>query len=134
MIKIENYMNDGANWQAVSVLAYLRSHVYVEDINEYATLSVGRFENGREQGYVFILRKNSDCLQRNYIVYEHRNSDDICIKSFDMWTLNTPTLEECLKHFRDKWDIDKEFECGHVIEAAQYIEDDIKEYLSIHNL
>lgn len=126
-------MNDGANWQAVCVLAYLRSHVYVEVKNAIASLYVGRYENGREQGYVITLRVGFD-LQRNYVVYEHRNFDGICIKIFDEWTLNTPTLEECLKHFRDKWDVDKEFECGHVIEAAQCIENDILEYLSIHNL
>ena len=64
MIKIEYYMEDGANWQAQCVLAYLRSMGKSEV--EYLTwnkekhraegeLQVGRCENCREQGYIFTL-------------------------------------------------------------------------------
>lgn len=133
MVQIENYLNDGANWQAVCVLAYLRSHFEPSFYNENSSLYVGRFENCREQGYVFVLRVGYQ-LQRNYVVYEHRNIDGICIKIFDEWTINTPTLEECMKHFADKWDYNKDFACGLIVDAAKYIIEDMKSFLSNHNI
>ena len=61
MLKIDSYMNDGADWQSQAILAYVRAHYsiavdasYYEPANDYiAKLRVGRYENCREQGYVF---------------------------------------------------------------------------------
>ena len=81
-MKIENYLNDGANWQAKCILYYLQSmYSYITDSTYNANykryeaiIDVGRFENCREQGYVFSLRYKTE--QRNYCVFEHRNSDN----------------------------------------------------------
>lgn len=61
MTDINNYLNDGANWQAQAVLCYLRGNefeysngYYDSENREYlAKIKVGRCENCREQGYVF---------------------------------------------------------------------------------
>ena len=134
MMNIESYMNDGANWQAQCVLVALRANrTRITDIdwNEKfhkpnADINVGRFENCREQGYVFslIYKYKTIC---NYLVYEHRNSDDICIKKFEGNFTNTPTIDDA--NMKDKWDYDTSFECGEIIDATDYIVDDMIEKL-----
>ena len=136
MINIESYMNDGANWQAQSVLAYLRVQKdnAIDETwnNEYkcydTSIEVGRYENCREQGYIFsILYKGK---QRNYCVYEHRNSDNLCVVVFDGATLNTPTLKMVCDAMGDsKWNYTKSFPCGQIIECGIYIIEDMKVFL-----
>ena len=97
MIQIENYMHDGANWQAQAVLAYLRatkSNAINETWNKErhcydAEVYVGRYENCREQGYIFSVMYKGE--QRNYCVYEHRNSDQLCVVVFDAISNGTPS-------------------------------------------
>ena len=136
MIDIENYMNDGANWQAQSVLAYLRvtkSNAVDKTWNkEYklfeAEVHVGRYENCREQGYIFSVRYK--CEQRNYCVYEHRNSDDLCVVVFDAATINTPKAETVFNAMNgDKYNYTKAFPCGQIMECGDYILDDIKKWI-----
>ena len=100
MIDINNYMNDGAGWQAQAVLAYLKGNLGPILADAYYKTSVmvevGRYENCREQGYVFTLRfhtKKQGCIQRNYAVYQHRNSDSICVLISNTFTINTPTWQ-----------------------------------------
>lgn len=136
MTNIESYINDGANWQAQSVLAYLRA-TYKNAIRETwneerkcydARVGVGRYENCREQGYIFsILYKGK---QRNYCVYEHRNSDDICVVVFDYITINTPTLKMvCDAMGNNKWNYTKAFPCGQIMDCGVYIIEDMKDFL-----
>lgn len=135
-MEIKYYMNDGANWQAQCVLAYLRTYsesAIDESWNKEhsfyeAHFEVGRFENCREQGYVFsVFYKNQ---QRNYAVYEHRNSDELCVVVFDGLTINTPTLEMVCKAMGDsKWNYTKSFSCGKVVECGDYIFKDIKNFI-----
>ena len=57
---IQNYMNDGANYQAQAVLAFVRrqndtilNYSWNDEFKSYEDrLNVGRWENCREQGYV----------------------------------------------------------------------------------
>lgn len=132
MINVENYMDDGANWQAQSVLAYIRSLGYCPNIfynketrNYDVDILVGRCENCREQGYIFALReRKSFKVLMNYWVYEHRNSDDLCVVKFEGSFLNTPTINEIpMKH---KNDITQSFGYGQIVECGQYIIDDMK--------
>lgn len=135
MMNLESYLNDGANWQAKCVLYYLQykydsilDATYNKDYGiNMGKIKVGRFENCREQGYVFsILYKFH---QKNYCVYEHRNSDSICVLINEVDTINTPTIEEMWEGKKDKWDYDKSFKYGQVIECAEWIEKDMKEFL-----
>ena len=101
MANINEYLNDGANWQAQAVLAYMKGNIIrVEDFVKYENKDknlsyrarVGRYENCREQGYVFSIQIGYG-NERHYAVYEHRNSDILCVLISDglwillMWTL-----------------------------------------------
>ena len=75
-MKVRNYLHDDANWQAQCVLAYLRANLskFKHD------LEVTRYYNCREQGYIFFMRIfDKGMHQMNVAVYEHRNSDSLCI-------------------------------------------------------
>ena len=131
MINITHYMDDGANWQAQAVLAYLRwnseSVTYLKNEHDGKVyIKVGRFENCREQGYIFTLNYNFGVVM-NYAVYEHRNSDSLCVLLFKTeCNLNTPTLDEVWKDKKDKWDVDKTFSWGHITDCGEWIIDDMK--------
>lgn len=140
MENLRNYLNDGAAWQAQCVLAILRAGYNVNIIlrptlrkgykGEYdkydGDLSVGRYENCREQGYVFTIRYKGK--QRNYAVYEHRNSDQLIVLISETPTLNTPSIEEM---WRDKggdaskFDYDRAYNEKDVYDCAMWIRDDM---------
>lgn len=144
MVNLRNYMNDGANWQAQCVLAILRAGFVMDYIlsptlrkdytfyeNKYdASLEVGRYENCREQGYIFSIRYFGK--QKNYAVYEHRNSDALCVLISEVSTLNTPSIDN-MWHDKgenaSKYDFDKEFREGEVTECAKWIQDDMRKTL-----
>ena len=129
MIDIKTYSNDGANWQAQAVLAYVRSHL---DLPKTYKVLVGRYENCREQGYIFTLCK--DYLQLLHIaVYEHRNVDSIIIKTFRGQFVNTPRAEDL--GMEDKWDYDEDFEYGKILECGKEVVGNIEyEIQSINEL
>lgn len=129
MIDIKTYSNDGANWQAQAVLAYVRSHL---DLPKTYKVLVGRYENCREQGYIFTLCK--DYLQLLHIaVYEHRNIDSIIIKTFRGQFVNTPRAEDL--GMEDKWDYDEDFEYGKILECGKEVVSNIEyEINSINEL
>ena len=136
MMNIENYMHDGANWQAQSVLAYLRvtkdnaiDKTWNLAFRKYdASVEVGRYENCREQGYIFSVQYKGE--QRNYCVYEHRNSDELCVVVFDGVTINTPTNDMVFKAMGDsKWNYAKAFPCGQIMECGDYILDDMRKWI-----
>ena len=84
-----------------------------------AKIVVGRYENCREQGYVLTLLVDWQAIY-NIAFYEHRNSDRICVKGFEGSFFNTPRAED-LK-MKDKWDYDKSFEFGQIMECAEWID------------
>ena len=130
MINVESYMNDGANWQAQAVLAYIRSQQFrVREATSKQLIidpeiQVGRFENCREQGYVFRLRFGVNIL-KNYAVYEHRNSDELIVLESTNETLNTPSIEEMFNG-RGKYDYDHGFEYGDIVSCGDYIIEDME--------
>lgn len=137
MTPIENYMHDGANWQAQAVLAYLRvtknnaiDETWIKENKCYdASVKVGRYENYREQGYIFSVRYKGE--QRNYAVYEHRNSDQLCVVVFDGATINTPTNDMLFEAMGDnKWNYTKAFDFGEIVPCGNYIIEDIKEFIN----
>jgi len=130
MINVEYYMNDGANWQAQAVLAYIRSLTFrvreaTHNLITEPEIEVGRYENCREQGYVFRLRIGGEILM-NYAVYEHRNSDELIVLKSDRNTMNTPSVDEMWNGRKSKYDYDKDFGCGQIIDCGEYILDDME--------
>lgn len=124
---IKTYFDDGANWQAQAVLAYVRAYsswaldgTWDDEAKKYmATLDVGRFENCREQGYIFSVRYKTS--QMNYAVYEHRNSDQICVVRFVGNTINTPTSEMVFENMKDKYDATISFGYGGIVECGEWL-------------
>lgn len=124
---IKTYFDDGANWQAQAVLAYVRAYsswaldgTWDDEAKKYmATLDVGRFENCREQGYIFSVRYKTS--QMNYAVYEHRNSDEICVVRCVGNTINTPTSEMVFENMKDKYDVTIKFGYGGIVECGEWL-------------
>lgn len=120
---VKNYLDDGANYKAQAILAIIRGYrdeiAEVADNPQNVMVNVGRFENCREQGYVFSLFYNYKFI-KHYAVYEHRNSDIICVLISDKYTVNTPNADQMFGN-RGKYDVDKTFPYNGIMDAAQFI-------------
>lgn len=138
MANLKEYMNDGANWQAQAVLAYMRGQIFrLEDVVNYKykekhlyfKARVGRYENCREQGYVFSLQVGNE--ERHYAVYEHRNSDQLIVLIANGLNLNTPSVDFMWKDRGEnatKYDYNKNFSWGEIIECGEWIIEDMLEW------
>ena len=126
-MKISNYLEDGANWQAQSVLVYLKRL-----IPSSFEIEVTRYDNCREQGYIFFCRKyvGGKQYQKNVAVYEHRNSDELCIVEFDKVTFNDPINSDVWENMKDKYDVTKSFDYGNIVECGDCIFDIFDEFIS----
>lgn len=138
---IESYLNDGANWQAQSVLCYLRSikesivtKTWSESARRYdAVIYVGRYENCREQGYVFTISYKGQ--YKHYAVYEHRNCDNLVVLINDGFSMNTPSVDFMWKWHIDengettKWGYGKDFDFGEIIQCGDFIAEDMKNFI-----
>jgi len=131
MTYLSHYHDDGACWQAHAVLAYLRAtigddKVTNEDGTDYS-IRVGRYENGREQGYVLsvnIFGLMGGPIGKSWAFYEHRNSDQISVISHEGCVLDTPSVEQMMEG-RGKYDTDKDFPYGEIVHAGGYISAEI---------
>lgn len=135
MINLFNYDDDGANYQAQAVLAYLRSidgleNSWDDDEGRYmAEPKVARWENGREQGYVVSLYNPHYNNQLNIAFFEHRNSDRIHAVAWLQNTLNrfgeiiapTITTADFGDVYKDKYDTSHSVDCGEASEMAEWI-------------
>lgn len=138
MAQIREYMNDGANWQAQAVLAYMRGNIFrLEDVvkytykdkNLYLNTRVGRYENCREQGYVFSIQVGNE--ERHYAVYEHRNSDQLIVLIANGLNMNTPSVDFMWKDRGEnatKYDYNKSFSWGEITECGEWIIEDMLEW------
>ena len=137
MYNIENFLYDGANMQAQIVAILIREQksrvldlLWNEDWKDYeGRITIGRFENCREQGYVVSINDYHG-NQKNYAFYEHRNSDNICILTREGVTINTPSLEYMWEGKKDKWDTDKSFSYGEWEKCADWILNDMAEFVA----
>ena len=123
MTDIENYLNDGADWQARCVLAYIYGNyaTFLDTHLMKPKIKVGRFENCREQGYVFTLYDGkTDKQLMHYAVYEHRNSDSLCVLKQKIFTIDTPSAADMFGG-RGKYDYDKSFGCGSISDCGDWI-------------
>lgn len=133
MTSIENYLYDGAGWQARAVMCYLQdcyesilSATYTGNAWDSYEGKIGfvRYDGCREQGYTFMLRYKDH--QRNYAVYRHCISDCICVVTSDAVT-ETPNGWDGKPW--DKYEHDAEFSWDEVIKCGKWIENDMKEYI-----
>ena len=127
MVNIKEYLNDGANWQARGVLAYILGNYETELYTPLCVVNikVGRFENCREQGYVFTLYDSQRLKQlMHYAVYEHRNSDSLCVLKQKLNAINTPSVNDMFGE-RGKYGYDASFECGGIKDCGEWILSDM---------
>ena len=134
-------MNDGANYQAQAVLVWLRGHLFrISDLCysrkiEGCDVSCVRYDNCREQGYIVSLWVVGLDKSIHYAFYEHRNSDSICIVRFEKPVdpdegFENPIAKDVWDNMDDKWDYDMSFGYGNIIEASDWIIDDMYKTLS----
>lgn len=150
LIKTENkgfslerdFLNDGANYQAQAVLAWLRGHLW--EINDFCykekingcDISCVRYENCREQGYIVSLWIAGYEKSFHYAFYEHRNSDNICIVRFEKPVIKEnafteePTAEDVWNNMSDKFDTTAAFGYGEIERTADWIIDSMIDDLS----
>ena len=134
---LENYLNDGANHQAQAVMALLKPFAHIEqswndETNKYtAKIEIGRWENGREQGYILSL-KNQERRQLNIAFFEHRNSDSIHALKWvqnSMNSINIDSIEEGV--YESKYDTTYSVEYGKILEMANWIKEQFQLWYNI---
>jgi hypothetical protein len=128
MINIKHYMEDGANYQAQAVLAFLKGTLCFES-NE-ANPKVSRWENCREQGYVVMLKSEDYGRQLNIAFFEHRNSDEIHAIKWEELAINSPTIETANMGglYETKYDTSYSVGYGEVVKMAEWIGDEFKSF------
>lgn len=137
MHTLMTYLQDGADYQAKAVLAYLQDHGEIEESwnDEYkcydAEIQVARWMNGREQGYVVMLPSKDFQKQLNIAFFEHRNSDHICAVRWEQCTFgDVPTIHtaEFKDAYTTKWDVSKTVDPYQAEEMASWITDQFVEF------
>tara|TARA_R110002012_G_scaffold90697_1_gene221622 strand:- start:441 stop:866 length:426 start_codon:yes stop_codon:yes gene_type:complete len=135
MTKLENYLEDGANYQARATLMFLQRDADIEESwnDEWkrydAEIQVARWENCREQGYVVSLR-NKKREQLNIAFFEHRNSDSICAVKWQQESINTLNIDNAKfgDVYKDKYDTSHSVDYGKAYEMAEWIIEQLRKH------
>lgn len=139
MVNFAHYGDDGADHSSRAVLALAQFLCcYLENVDQNThSVNVGRWCNGREQGYVVRVRPYVfDCdkpEQLNIAWFEHRNTDAICTLVWKQRTINTPTIHDADfgNLYKDKWDITESFRYNEHYKAAEFIASQINGYIEL---
>lgn len=140
MIELDKYLYDGADWQSKAILAFLQSQyetilgcTYIGNFQYDAMLRVNRYDNvgDREHGFVVsVIYKWKK--QRTIAFYEHRNVDNVFVIHRDGYIgLDNPNPKWLYddKTYPTKYDKDKEFKYGEILECGKYIKNQLMEFL-----
>lgn len=143
MTRLENYLQDGANYQARATLMFLQRNANIESSwnQEYkcynAEINVARWENCREQGYIVSLcsKKFGGGEQLNIAFFEHRNSDSICAVKWEQNSINSITINNAVfgDAYKNKYDISHSVSCGEAYQMAEWITKELTEFWDKHN-
>lgn len=116
-----NYNSDGASFQSVAVLAYMKNNDGIESSwngeHYLAQPRIDRWENCREQGYIVSMRNESYHKQINIAFFEHRISDEICAIEWNQVSVNSLTIDTA----KCNHDIAKSVKYGMAEEMAAWI-------------
>jgi len=129
MCRLKTYLDDGANYQAKAVLAYLQKYEGIKDSWDEAFYRyraqplVARWENCREQGYIVYMSSKSYAKQINIAFFEHRNSDGICAVKWIQNSINSITIENASfgDIYETKWDVSFSVDYGEVVKMSEWI-------------
>lgn len=132
-MKLQNYLQDGADSQSRAVIQFVNPHI--EDSWDDARkmyrsiIEVGRWENCREQGYILSMVDKYN-VQYNIIVFQHRNSDNICAIDWVQNSMNSISIDTIKDGvFEDKFkSIKHEEHYGEVLPMAQWINNQFNEF------
>lgn len=128
--------NYGIKAAALAVKGYLDGYDGIEsswndEASRYlADVKCAPWYNGREAGIVVYMRGAHSKGQLNLAIYEHRNSDNICVL---MWEQDTHINPPCLANLPDgvmptKWDYSKSFNYNGAVEAAAWVKDQLEAF------
>lgn len=128
-MKMHKYMQDGANYQARAVLAFLQVNDGIEaSWNDKlmcyeSNIDIARWENCREQGYIVSMRDKTHKKQLNIIFFEHRNGDSICAVKWKQMSMNSLTIDTAKfgNIYKDKYDTSYDVGHGEVFQMATWI-------------
>ena len=128
MTCLENYMLDGANWQARAVMCILQGNSFrianeAKDIlkDKEVALTLQRYHSSREDGYVLTLSVDFREV-RSWAFFEHSVSDRLMV--FRMQS-SVPTFENVYPNGKDRYSWDAAFSNGEVEKCAEWILSDI---------
>jgi hypothetical protein len=137
-MELNNYMVDGANYQAQAVAIILRGMIgdgleksWNDTTKRYdASPEISRWENCREQGYVVSMRNKSYSDQINIAFFEHRNSDSICAVKWNQITTNSPTIDTAVfgDVYKNKWDTSHDVGYGEFMQMAKWIREQFESF------
>lgn len=111
--------------------SYIADRLYDGETRRWKVeISMSPWINGRERGFVLTVRDAAHLVRPDkivhYVVYEHRNSDSICViresKAGLFMNFLTPDM---LMDFKTKYDYTKEFANGQINESVEWIGNDI---------
>jgi hypothetical protein len=134
-MKMKNSVfNDGANWQAQAVAAYVVGNTGIETDYPASVYEpeIARWHNCREQGYVISFSVASK--QLNIAFFEHRNSDSICAVMWEQRTINPPNIDSAQfgDIYKDKYDTSYSTGYGEVVKMGGWICERLQEFVAIN--
>ncbi len=143
MTNLEDYLQDGANYQARATLMFLQRNANIEESwnkkNKCydAEMKVARWENCREQGYIVSLGSKPLCGgdQLNIAFFEHRNSDNICAIKWQQNSMNTITIDSAKfgDVYKDKWNTSYNVNYGESEKMAEWITGELTKFWNEYN-
>jgi len=125
MTRIHNYLEDGANHQVQAVLPFIKHKTDIEN------MLVSRWENCREQGYIFQLGSKDYSEQLNIAIFEHRNSDRIHAIKWKQISINSLNIDnaEFGDIYKDKHDTSFSVDYGEVVKMAEWVVNEFETFL-----
>lgn len=122
-----NTFNDGANWQAQAVAAYVSYHCNITTDYKAKVYEpeIARWYNCREQGY--IISQLVNYKQINIVFFEHRNSDSICAVIWEQKNINPLTIDnaEFGNVYKHKYDVSYSAKYGMIVKMGEWICDQL---------
>ena len=134
-MNLRNYLSDGASAQTKAVLALFQNFEILESydtkFNKYlADIKVSRWENCREQGYIFSLLSKDFSKQLNITIFEHRNSDNLCAVKWEQKSINSITIDTAQfgDVYKNKYDVSHQVKYGEILKMVEWIEQQFNEF------
>ncbi len=126
-MKLNNLFEDGADTSSQIVALILKEKVDCD-----FDISIARWYNCREQGYITSARTKDFKRQMNIAFFEHRNSDQICAVKWEQTSINPLTIDtaELGDIYKEKYDVFKAVSWNQPWELATWIFEQFQDFLT----